>query len=62
MKKEILKTILGFVGMMSLFLACGEGETILSQFLWSGSWMLVCFLSFKGFEKLMTDEEKEEKA
>lgn len=44
MKKEILKTILGFVGMMSLFLACGEGETILSQFLWSG--MDACLLPF----------------
>lgn len=61
MKREILKTFLGMVGMTSLMLACAEAETILSQLLWSGSMMLICFLSMKGFERLMTDEEKEER-
>ena len=61
MKKEILKTILGVTGMFSLFLACAEAETILSQLLWSGSMMLICFASMKRYEKLMTDEEKEER-
>ena len=61
MKREILKTFLGMVGMTSLMLACAEAETILSQLLWSGSMMLTCFLSMKGFERLMTDEEKEER-
>ena len=62
MKKEILKTFLGLTGMFSLFLACSEAETMLSQVLWSGTMMLICFASFKGIEALMTDEEKEEKA
>lgn len=61
MRREILKTILGMTGMFSLFLACAEAETILSQLLWSGSMMLICFASMKGYEKLMTDEEKEER-
>lgn len=61
MKREILKTILGMTGMFSLFLTCAEAETILSQLLWSGSMMLICFASMKGYEKLMTDEEKEER-
>lgn len=61
MKKEILKSILGVIGFFSLFLACGEAETALSQLLWSGSMMLICFASMKGYEKLMTDEEKEER-
>ena len=57
--REILKSILGLIGMFSLFLACAEAETILSQLLWSGSMMLICFASMKGFEALMTKEEKE---
>ena len=61
MKKEILKTILGMTGMFSLFLACGEAETALSQLLWSGSMMLICYASMKGLDALMTKEEKEEK-
>ena len=61
MKKEILKTILGMIGMTSLMLTCAEAETILNQLLWSGSMMLICYASMKGFERLMTDEEKEER-
>ena len=60
MKNEILKTILGFVGLMSLFLACGEGETLLGQLLWSGSWMLICLASMKGIEYLEKKEKKEQ--
>ena len=60
MKKEILKKILGMTGMFSLFLACAEAETILSQVLWSGSMIAICFASMKGYEVLMTDEDKEE--
>ena len=45
--------------MTSLFLACGEAETILNQLLWSGSMMIICFASAKGLEALMTEEEKE---
>ena len=59
---EILKTILGLVGAASLILACSEAATIMNQVLWSGSMMLICFGCIKGYEALMTDEEKEEKA
>ena len=62
MKNEILKTIMGMVGMTSLMLACAEAETLLNQLLWSGSMMFICCASFKGYEALMSKEEKEEKA
>ena len=61
MKREILRTFLGMIGMTSLMLTCAEAETILGQLSWSGSMMLICFLSMKGFERLMADEEKEER-
>lgn len=61
MKKGIIKTILGLVGMTSLMLTCAEAETMLSQLLWSGSMMIICFASAKGLEALMTKEEKEER-
>lgn len=61
MKKEILNTILGMIGMTSLMLTCAEADTILNQLLWSGSMMLICYASMKVFERLMTDEEKEER-
>lgn len=60
MKKSIVKTILGMASLISLFLACSEAESALGQALWSGSWLLVAGLSAKGFEKYMTDEEREE--
>lgn len=59
MKTKILKSVLGLTAMTSLFLACGEAETILNQLLWSGSMMIICFASAKGLEALMTEEEKE---
>ena len=59
--KSILKSFLGLVGMMSMCLAGAEAETLTSQMLWSGSMLFICVLSFKGFEALMTDEEKEER-
>lgn len=59
--KSILKSFLGLVGMMSMCLAGAEAETFTSQMMWSGSMLLICILSFKGFEALMTDEEKEER-
>lgn len=61
MKRKILRTFLGMIGMTSLMLACAEAETIMNQLLWSGSMILICFASMKGFERLMTDEEKEER-
>ena len=61
MKREILRMFLGMIGMTSLMLTCAEDETNLGQLLWSGSMMLICFLSIKGFERLMADEEKEER-
>lgn len=60
MKAKIMRTIYGMVAIMSLFLACGEAETATNQLLWSGSMMLICWLSGKGFEKYMTEEEKKE--
>lgn len=62
MKTPIIRTIIGMVTIMSLFLACAEAEVAKSQLLWSGSWLLVCVISGKVFEKYcMTDEEKEER-
>ena len=60
MKNSIIKTILGMVAIISLFLACSEAESRLGQALWSGSCLLVAGLSAKGVEKYMTDEEREE--
>lgn len=61
MKARILKNLFGFIAGMSLFLACAEAETAMTQLIWSGSMLLVCWISVKGFEKYMTDEEKAEK-
>ena len=61
MKAKILRTVYGFVAVMSLFLACAEADTITTQVIWSCSMMLVSGLSAKGFEKYMTEEEKNER-
>ena len=61
MKTPIIRTIIGMVTIMNLFLACAEADSATSQILWSGSWLLVCGISGKVFEKhCMTKEEKEE--
>ena len=61
MKKSIIRGIVGMATIMSLFLACAEADSATTQILWSGSWLLVCGISGKVFEKYcMTDEEKEE--
>ena len=59
MKTKILKSVLGLTAMTSLLLACGEAETILNQLLWCGAMMIICLVSAKGLEALMTEEEKE---
>ena len=61
MKKSIIKTILGMVAACSLVLVCAESESLIKQVLWSGSWMGVFYLSVKGFEKCMTEKDKEER-
>jgi hypothetical protein len=61
MKKEIKKTIYGLVVMVSIFLACGEAETMFNQILWSGSFLSIAALAARGFERNMTEEEKEER-
>ena len=60
MKKSVIKTICGMVAAISLIMVCGEAETIFNQILWSGSWLSVFAISAKGFEKYMSNEEKEE--
>lgn len=57
MKKSIIKYTLGMVTVISLFLACGEAETAFNQILWSGSWMLVCFISGKATTKYFNEED-----
>lgn len=47
--------------MVSFILMLGEAETAMNQLLWSGSMMLICGFSAKGFEKYMTEEEKNER-
>jgi hypothetical protein len=57
MKTSIKKTILGMVAITSLFLACGEADSALTQILWSGSMMLICYLSGKALTKYLSEEE-----
>lgn len=61
MKKSIIATILGFIAVMSLFLACGEADTSFNQIIWSGSWMLICLISGKASTKFIDDIDKEGK-
>lgn len=62
MKTPIIRTIIGMVSIMSLFLACAEADSATNQLLWSGSCLLVCGISGKVFVKhCMTKEEKEER-
>lgn len=60
MKKTIIKTIYGVVAAISLVLMCGESDIRINQLLWTGSWVAVFAISAKGFEKHMSNEEKEE--
>ena len=59
--KATLSTILAAFAVISLFLACGEADTSFNQILWSGSWMLVCFICGKGSTKLMNEIDEEDK-
>ena len=61
MKKSIIATALGFIAIMSMFIACGEADTSFNQILWSGSWIMVSFVCGKGSSKLINEIEKEEK-
>jgi hypothetical protein len=61
MKKSIIATILAAIAVIALFLACGEAETRGAQLLWSGSWMLVCFISGKASTKFIDDIDEEGK-
>ena len=59
---NIKKTALGLLCVGSLFLACSEGETALSQIIWSSSMLAICYASGKLFvKKFMTKEELEER-
>ena len=61
MKNSVIRAIVGMVTIISIFLACAEANSAANQLLWSGSWLLVCGISGKVFEKYcMTKEEKEE--
>lgn len=61
MKKSIISSVLAAIAVIALFLACGEAETSFNQILWSGSWMLVCFLAGKGSTYFMDEVDKEER-
>lgn len=59
--KTVIKNILAFIGISTLFLACAEADTLLGQILWSGSMITICAVCAKLFEKkFMTEEELEE--
>lgn len=60
--KTIIKNALGFICLMSLFLACAEAETITAQLAWSLTMLAICAVSGWGVRKLMTQEELNEKA
>lgn len=56
-----MKTVLGIVCLMSLFLACAEAETAILQLIWSFSMLGICYLSGRILVKnYMTKEELEE--
>lgn len=59
--KNFIKNALGFICLMSLFLACAEAETITARLAWSLSMLTVCAASGWGMTKLMTEEELNEK-
>ena len=59
MKKALLIATAA-IAVIALFLACGEADTSFNQILWSGSWMLICFICGKGSTKLMNDIDKED--
>lgn len=61
MKATILKNVYAVLMASSLFLTCAEADTIISQLIWSGSMMAVCWFSAKRIEHYMTDEEKQER-
>lgn len=46
---------------VSLVMIMGEADTAFNQIIWSGSWMIVCGLSAKRFEKCLDKAEKEER-
>ena len=56
-----MKTICGMAATASLFLVCGEADSLIGQVLWTGSMLAIFAISAKGFEKCMTKEEKEER-
>ena len=60
--KNIIKDILGFICLTSLFLACAEAETFIAQIAWSLTMLAICAVSGWGVTKLMTKEELNEKA
>lgn len=60
--KNIIRGISGFIAVMSIFLACGEGETITSQLTWTGVWLALAFISGTIMKSTFTKEELEEKA
>lgn len=62
MKKSIIATALGFIAVMSLFIAGAEADTAFNQVLWSCSWLLVSFVSGKASTRFIDDLDKEERA
>lgn len=59
--KEIMKTVLGIVCLISLFLACAEADTIVAQLAWTLSMLSICFVSGRILtSKYMTKEELDE--
>lgn len=55
----IMKTIYAFIAVMCLFLATATTDSAVNQILWSGSMMLIAWLSGYAFSKRLTDEEEE---
>ena len=57
-----MKTIYALIAVMGIFLATATADSAFNQIIWSGSMLLVAWLSGKAFAKRMTEEEKEERA
>lgn len=57
-----MKTIYALIAVISLIMATATADSAFNQILWSGSMLLVTWLSGKAFVKRMSEEEKEERA
>lgn len=59
--KAVKRMVYATLTIISLVMIMCEADTAFNQIIWSGSWMFVCGLSAKRFEKCLDKEEGEER-